>query len=108
MIEYEVVVTDKERKVRAILYGTASDAMKELARRVPRELITEDIKRKAIMPGYFFQEVVCHPEDEFDPEIGKRLAKERLLKRYYHRKKVLVRRVLLDMKKKYDQITWPE
>ena len=38
---------------------------------------------KYMMPNEFRAVVQCDERDEFDPEIGKRIAKERILDRYY-------------------------
>jgi hypothetical protein len=39
--------------------------------------------KKYLMPNEFRAVVQCDERDEFDPEVGKRIARERILDRYY-------------------------
>lgn len=100
--------TSKENnRVHAVLMGTRNDAIKELYRRVPRELLTSDIIVAAILPELYTQTVCCDTRDEFDEEVGKRLAKERLLERYYRNKRVKVLQAFRTLEKRFNRVDWP-
>lgn len=80
MIHY--FVNSKRRSVIAVLKDTAHDEVNSLYRKMGYGDLPWDVEKAAVMPDSFRVEVVCSPEDEFDVEVGKRLAKKRILDNY--------------------------
>lgn len=65
----------------AELTGTALDAINLIADTMPDDLcVSYDAY---LLPNKFKAQAVCDDEDEWDPEIGAKLAKERVLAKYY-------------------------
>ena len=80
MIKYEI---DKEnRRVTAIIEGSANDIVDRLRNRVGDIVQTEQVARAAKISNKFKGVAKCHPEDEFNEEEGKRIARHRLLDAY--------------------------
>ena len=75
-------VNEEKRQVIGVLENTRYDAM----RKIDKMLDDTDFccyGEKYMMPSEFRTVVTCDHRDEFDVEIGKKIAKERLLKNYY-------------------------
>ena len=81
MIKY--VVLPEQRKVIGYIDGTKNDAIKKIMRLTHGTGLAVTDCKKYVMPDCFKAEVVCDPEDEWNEEEGKRIAKERVMKRYY-------------------------
>lgn len=77
MIHY--YVNSKRRSVIGVLKDTGADAIQKMRRTAGVEYLPYEIEKAAIMPSEFRVEVVCHPEDEFDEKIGRKLVKKRIL-----------------------------
>lgn len=80
MIHY--FVNEKRRSVIAVLRDTANDELNSLFRKNGGHWMPWEVEKAALMPQSFRVEVVCAPEDEFDAEIGKKIAKKRILDNY--------------------------
>jgi hypothetical protein len=83
------VVLEEEKKVIAILNNTSNDAYnkamkmcRELGDRCPNIYICPNLN-KMRMPNVFRAIVTCDPEDEFNAETGKDIAKRICLENYY-------------------------
>ena len=80
--EIKYAVNEKKREVVAYTKGTSGDAVRAVLRRLP-ERIYFDGAYKGLMPDEFRITVKCDPEDVFDAEVGKKLARKRLLDNYW-------------------------
>lgn len=104
MIKYYVLKND--RTVIAVLNHTENDCVDFIKKRFP--LMTEKMEKKAKMPGSFRVEVVCHPNDEFNVDVGKAIAKKRLLTNYWNSRHKALTRVQMEVdsiKAMCDQLT---
>lgn len=81
MIKY--FINEEKRQVIGLLENTRWDA----ARKIDKMIRDTDFcfcpSEKYMMPDEFRVVVQCDERDEFDPEVGKKIAKKRLLDRYY-------------------------
>ena len=78
MVKYSVI--EDRRKVVARLEGCENDAYNLLMKRLPAGLILD--KNAVKMQNVFKASVTCHPEDDFDEDIGKAIAKVRVIEKY--------------------------
>lgn len=76
------VVIPKKNTVKAILENTEYDAYNKI-NKMMRDTGFCVCSDKYRMPNRFVANVVCDPRDKFDVEVGKRIAKKRILDRYY-------------------------
>lgn len=88
-IEYKI---DREnRKITAILRDTMDDPASHILKNVDVEALCQisfgvyGLEPLEIRDEYFGV-ARCHPDDEWDEEIGKAIAKSRCLKKYYYDK----------------------
>jgi hypothetical protein len=81
MIKY--FVNEKKRQVIGLLSNTQWDAINKIDKMVRDTDFCFCPSEKYMMPSEFRVVVQCDERDEFDPEIGKKIAKERILKNYY-------------------------
>ena len=81
MIKY--FVNEDKRQVIGVLDGTEFDAINKINKMMADTNFCFCMNEKYMMPSSFRAVVQCDERDEFDPEIGKRIAKERILDRYY-------------------------
>lgn len=80
MIKY--VVIPEKRTVVGILENTDMDAYHKINKMIDGSNILIDFD-KYLMPNRFKVSVVCDESDEFNEEVGKNMAKERLMRKYY-------------------------
>ena len=80
MIKY--IVIPEKRTVVGILENTDIDAYHKINKMLDGTNIFVDIG-KYLIPNRFKVSVVCDKMDEFDEEIGKNIAQERLMRKYY-------------------------
>ena len=81
--EIHYVVNPERREVIAYTDNTCHHAVLSVLRRLPYRSRYCYVLRNGNMPNKFRVVVKCHPEDEFDAEIGKKIAKKRLLDNYW-------------------------
>ena len=81
MIKY--FVNADKRQVVAVLENTKWDACNKIDKMMADSEFCLVLVKKYIMPSQFKVTVTCDPRDEFDVEVGKKIAKQRLLKNYY-------------------------
>ena len=81
MIKY--FVNKEKRQVIAVLENTKWDAYNKIEKMIADTQFCFIPTSKYLMPGQFKVTVNCDPRDEFDVEIGKNIAKKRILKNYY-------------------------
>lgn len=81
MIKY--FVNEDKRQVIAVLENTKWDACNKIEKMIAETEFCLAICNKYLMPNQFKVTVTCDPRDEFDVEVGKKIAKKRLLKNYY-------------------------
>lgn len=79
-VKYYVV--PEKRMVVAALNNCQYDACNKLAK-LTDELECIVYQDKYKMPNNLRATAVCHSDDVFDAEVGMRIAKEKLMKRYY-------------------------
>lgn len=79
-VKYYVV--PEKRMVVAALGDCQYDACNKLAK-LTDELDCVVYQDKYKMPNNLRATAICHADDVFDVEVGKRIAKEKLMKRYY-------------------------
>jgi hypothetical protein len=81
MIKY--FINSDKKQVIGLLENTRWDAYNKLHKMTRDTDFCVVPSDKYVMPSEFRVVVQCDDRDEFDPEVGKQKAKERLLKRYY-------------------------
>lgn len=81
MIKY--FVNEKKKQVIGILDDTKWDAINKISKMIRDTDFCVVPSKKYMMPAKFRVVVQCDPADEFDPEVGKKIAKQRILDRYY-------------------------
>lgn len=81
MIKY--FVNEDKRQVIAILENTRWDAFKKIDKMIAETDFCAVPSEKYMMPAQFKVTVTCDPRDEFNVEVGKKIAKKRILKNYY-------------------------
>lgn len=81
MIKY--FINSDKKQVVGLLANTRWDAYNKICKMVRDTDFCVAASDKYMMPSEFRVVVQCDDRDEFDPEIGQKKAKDRLLKRYY-------------------------
>ena len=81
MIKY--FVNEEKRQVIAVLENTEWDAYNKIEKMIADTEFCLVPNKKYRMPSQFKVTVTCDPRDEFNIEVGKDIAKKRVLKNYY-------------------------
>ena len=81
MIKY--FVNEKKRQVIGLLDNTQWDAYNKICKMVRDTDFCVVPSEKYMLPSEFRVVVQCDEKDEFDPNVGKEIAKKRILDRYY-------------------------
>ena len=81
MIKYAVV--PEKKIVYAILSNTRHDAIRKIERIIGDDSPFCAYSKKYMMPNEYRVVVQCDERDEFIPEVGMKIAKQRILDRYY-------------------------
>lgn len=81
MIKY--FVNEKKRQVIGLLENTRWDAYNKICKMTRDTDFCVAPNEKYMMPSEFRVVVTCDERDEFDVEVGKKIAKKRLLHNYY-------------------------
>lgn len=76
------VTIPEHKKTIAILEDTRFDAVNHIINRCGDSHVFVCMNEYE-MPNYFKSSVTCKEPDVFDPEIGRRLAKAKVLNKYY-------------------------
>lgn len=76
-------VNEEKRQVIGLLENTTWDAYHKICKMVRDTDFCVAPNEKYMMPSEYKVVVQCDPADEFDVEEGKRIAKQRILDRYY-------------------------
>lgn len=81
MIKY--FVNEEKRQVIGLLENTRWDAYNKISKMIRDTDFCVAPSDKYMMPAEFKAIVQCDPTDEFSVEEGKKIAKQRILDRYY-------------------------
>ena len=81
MIKYVHVL--EQNKTIAVLENTKYDAIHKIAKVMGQTKSLCFDPSKYLMSSSYRAVVVCHPDDEYDPAVGMKAAKAKLLDRYY-------------------------
>lgn len=81
MIKY--FINEEKRQVIGLLEYTTWDAYNKISKIIRDTDFCVAPNQKYMMPSEFKAIVQCDPSDEFNVEEGKRIAKKRVLDRYY-------------------------
>ena len=81
MIKY--YINEDKRQVIGVLENTKYDALNKIDKILDGTPFSY-WNNKCKMPESFKAVVTCDPSDEFDVDTGKKLAKERIMDRYYN------------------------
>lgn len=76
-------INEEKRQVIGLLENTKYDAINKIEKMLGDTEFCFCASRKYLMPNEFRAVVQCDPRDEFNIEEGMRIAKERIMKRYY-------------------------
>ena len=76
-------VNEEKRQVIGLLENTRWDAVNKISKMVRDTDFCVVPSNKYQMPNEFRVVVQCDERDPFDPEVGKKIAKKRILDRYY-------------------------
>lgn len=96
MIKY--YVNEKRRTVIAVLENTTNDCINYARKNVGVPDVPNAILKVGKMPERFRVEIVCSPEDTFDVEKGKQIAKRHILANYWRSRHKAMRKVADAMK----------
>jgi hypothetical protein len=99
-VQYAVV--PEEKKTYAILYGTKYDALNQIKKLMKNSTLGIENSKKYMMPSIFKVSTVCDPEDEYNVEEGKKIAKEKLMKHYHESIDRRIDMFKKDLKKLYN------
>lgn len=83
-------VNEKKRCVTAVIDNAEMDAINLINKRSGGQLCL--FRPDLIMRGTYVARVTCHDSDTFDPEVGKEIAKARVLEKYDRDLKVVLNR----------------
>lgn len=81
MIKY--FINEKKRQVIGVLTDCEWDAVNKIDKMIGDTEFCFCHSYKYMMPSEFRAVVQCDERDEFNPEVGKKIAKKRILDRYY-------------------------
>lgn len=81
MIKY--VHVPEQNKTIAVLENTKYDAIHKIVKVMGQTKSLCFDPSKYLMNNSYRAVVVCHPDDEYDPAVGMKMAKAKLLDRYY-------------------------
>lgn len=81
MIKY--FINEEKRQVIGLLEGTRWDACNKISKMIRDTDFCFCHGEKYMMPEEFRAVVQCDPRDEFVTEVGMKIAKERIMERYY-------------------------
>ena len=81
MIKY--FVNEEKRQVIGLLDGTRWDAYNKISKMILETDFCVAPNEKYMMPNEFRTVVTCDPRDEFSVEVGMKIAKKRIMERYY-------------------------
>lgn len=81
MIKY--YINKDKRQVIGVLDGTRYDAVNKIVKLLNGTTF-DSYNERYLMPSSFKAIVTCDPADEFDPNVGKEIAKDRIMDRYYN------------------------
>ena len=76
-------VNEEKRQVIGLLENTQWDAYNKISKMVRDTDFCVAPSKKYMMPAEFRAVVQCDPQDEFNVEEGMKIAKKRILDRYY-------------------------
>ena len=96
-------VAEEQRKVIAVLSDTRYDVVQKIDK-IMRDTSFCACSEKYLMPNMFRVEVVADEEDAFNVEIGKQVAKKRLMERYYRAYDKRMGKFLVDFVKMQNKI----
>lgn len=89
MIKFYVL--ESQRAVVAVIKNTGDDCKKYFEKRVP--FMTKRMNKAAEMPASFKVRVECSENDVFDPDVGKEIARKRILTNYWRSRTKATERV---------------
>lgn len=81
MIKY--IIDEDNGRVIAILEKTRDDVVNKIDKMLAGTNF-HYMNEKCLMPSSFKAVVTCDPNDDFDVEVGKQIAKKRIMERYYN------------------------
>lgn len=76
-------VNEEKRQVIGLLENTRWDAVNKISKMVRDTDFCVVPSKKYQMKNEYRVVVCCDERDQFDPEVGKKIAKQRILDRYY-------------------------
>ena len=91
--EIKFAVNEDKREVIAYTKGTAYDAIRYVERKLPMGVEFYGMFMKGLMPDEFRSTVVCHPDDTFNVSEGMKIARKRLLDKYWRSRHKAVHRI---------------
>ena len=101
-VQYAVI--PEEKKTYAMLYGTKFDAINQIKKLMKNSTLGIENKKKYMMPPTFKVSTVCDPEDKYNVEEGKKIAKEKLMKHYHESIDKRIDMFKKDLKKLYSSL----
>ena len=76
-------INEEKRQVIGVLENTRYDAINKIEKMLGDTEFCFCGGKKYLMPSEYRAVVQCDPRDEFNVEVGKQIAKKRILKNYY-------------------------
>lgn len=100
MIKYYVL--EDQRSVVAVIRNTGDDCKRYFEKRVP--FMTKRMKKAAEMPASFRVCVECNGNDVFDENVGKEIARNRILANYWRSRTKAAERVRAEIRSVMDKM----
>lgn len=104
MIKY--INIPEQNKCIAVLPNTKYDAINKIAR------VTGGTKSlcfdpsKYLMSDVYRAVVVCHPDDKYDEDLGMKIAKDKLMRKYYSALDAKIAEFVEDLNKAMFEASW--
>ena len=107
MSKINYVINKEKRTIVAIMTDCEYDILDSLIKAGLYSLYDYGDKvKKAMIPNVFRGKAKCSPEDEWDEEAGKKIARERMLAKYYLHKAKKFKQILADFLEATDVLTF--
>lgn len=90
-------VNEEKKTVAAVIDNCAEDAVADLMDKFSNSFMPN--LAMLIIPDTLKAKVKCHPDDEWNEEIGKQVAKEKLIKKYNRAKANAIKDYITEVSK---------
>lgn len=76
-------INEEKRTVVAVMDGVRDEIMDEVWQYAPNKEYYSDFHKKVMLKDLYRGKAICHESDEWDVEVGKKIARNRMLTNFY-------------------------